>query len=316
MDEDTVSLIASSNQMNSDLGKQDGDGSKPTENDSVPPRKPPLVMSRRVGRPSYILDPDDLADCERFNRRVLRVDKTTVLKFGRDVRLAEAEAMHLVAQETSIACPKLIGAYILNGITYIIMSYEDGRPLDYCWENGTPERKEELIQQLKNYVQQMRQIKGKFIGGVDYSPCRDGIFDWDAPGHEREYGPFDNEAAFNNGIVEALVNRHPLERRVKDPDNLTKSEWETRRLVQSLKGHEILFTHADLHTGNMVVRADGTVVLLDWGSAGYWPDYWEFYRARNHAGHWRDFDRAMERFIPSFYVEDFVMRHVLQKMIG
>ena len=279
-------------------------------------QKRPLLLSSRIGRPPYVLNPEDLHDCPRYTRRVIRVDKDTVLKYGRDVRLAEAEAMHLVAEKTTIACPKIIGAYVLDDITYIIMSYEEGREFSDIWETSEQTVKDRLTQQLEDYVQQMRQMKGEFIGGIDYFACQDGIFDCDASGFERVYGPFKDETDFNNGTVEALTNRHPPERRAKCVDDLSKIEWDLRRLVQSLHGHDIMFTHADLHPGKMKVRADGTVVLLDWELAGYWPDYWEFHRARFHAGKWPDFDRAMEKFIPAYYIEDFVMLHIMQKMIG
>ncbi|KAI9656883.1 MAG: hypothetical protein M1821_003522 [Bathelium mastoideum] len=274
-----------------------------------------LGLSRRIGRPPYVLDPDDLGHCQNYAPRVVRADKETVVKFGRNVRLAEAEALHLVAQKTSIAVPKLIGAYVLDGVTYIIMSYEEGRPFGEVWEAGSPDVRENLIQQLKDYVQQMRQIKGDFVGGVDYSACRAGLFEWDAVGYEREYGPFKDEAGFNDGIVAALDNRFPPHPSKKDISEV-HSEWELRRLVRSLINHEIVFTHGDLHTGNMIVRADGTIVLLDWETAGYWPDYWEFHRARFHGGPDDEYRRTVEQFIPPSYVEDFVMHHILQKMIG
>lgn len=64
-----------------------------------------------------------------------------------------------------------------------------------------------------------------------------------------------------------------------------------------------MFTHGDLHPGNIIVRPDGKIVLLDWGLAGFWPEYWEFYRAMFNPA-WRvSWDRSVERFIPPYYVE-------------
>ncbi|KAI9682610.1 MAG: hypothetical protein M1822_006908 [Bathelium mastoideum] len=276
-----------------------------------------LEFSQSLGRPPYVLDPEDLKDCQKLAPRVVRAEGTTVVKFGDDIRLAEAEALHLVSQKTTIAVPELIGAYILDGITYIITSYEEGEDFSDYWEAATPEVREGLIRQLKNYVQQMRKLKGNFIGSVDHSACRAGLFMWDAVGYERTYGPFVDEAAFNDGIVAALDNRFPPDhRRPENPEDMVWSEWRLRRLVRSLTNHEIVFTHGDLHGGNMLVRKDGTIVLLDWECAGYWPDYWEFNRAMYHEASTKDFGKEIERFVPPFYMEDFVMNHLYDRMVG
>jgi predicted unusual protein kinase regulating ubiquinone biosynthesis (AarF/ABC1/UbiB family) len=87
-------------------------------------------------------------------------------------------------------------------------------------------------------------------------------------------------------------------------------------MARSFKSKEIVLTHGDLHAGNMAVREDGTVILLDWGNAGFYPDYWEFYRATFNKA-WRgDFLRQIERFIPPFYVEALVMRQLYDKILG
>ena len=38
----------------------------------------------------------------------------------------------------------------------------------------------------------------------------------------------------------------------------------------------IVFTHGDLHSNNIIVNDNGIVGILDWETAGYYPDYWEF----------------------------------------
>lgn len=36
-----------------------------------------------------------------------------------------------------------------------------------------------------------------------------------------------------------------------------------------------VFTHGDLDWGNIQVRPDGTIAILDWEYAGWYPRYWE-----------------------------------------
>lgn len=127
----------------------------------------------------------------------------------------------------------------------------------------------------------MREIKDDFIGGIDYFPCSDWIFSGGWGDYKQyTYGPFDSEDQFNEGIVQALQDRLPPKVREIDPESsFAASEHILYQTVRGLNGHEIVFTHGDLHTGNMVVRRDGTVAHFDWGLAGFWPEYWEFYRA-------------------------------------
>ena len=97
-------------------------------------QKPRLIYSGIIGPSSIILDPDDLPRAtnlcpDKMGARVVFADSDTVAKLGHGVRLAEAEALHLASTRTTIATPKLLSAYILDGVGYIIMSYEVGEPL-------------------------------------------------------------------------------------------------------------------------------------------------------------------------------------------
>ncbi|CRL24950.1 Protein kinase-like domain [Penicillium camemberti] len=224
---------------------------------------------------------------------VVFADSETVAKFGHGVRLAEAEAMHLASTHTTIATPKLLSAYILDGVGYIVMSYERGESLAQYWDRVSKTEQNRVLEQLQDYVNQMREIPGDFIGGLDGSPCRDGIFEAGYGDYTSySYGPSESEESFNEGIVQALRDQM------------------RPKTVRGLKNHKIVFTHGDLHPGNIIVRADGTVVLLDWGLAGFWPEYWEFYRALFTIP-WRgSWDRMVEKFIPPFYVEHSVIKRV------
>ncbi|OJK04279.1 hypothetical protein ASPACDRAFT_1877681 [Aspergillus aculeatus ATCC 16872] len=255
------------------------------------PREPTLIFSEKIGPPTIILDPEDLKSatelCPRkMGARIVWADDDMLVKYGHGVRLAEAEAMHLVSSRTSIPIPKLLSAYILDGVGHI----------------------------LQDYVTQMRSIIGRFIGGIDSSPCRDGIFEGGYGQYESyRYGPYASEPEFNEGVVQALRDRLPPESRVEvnRPDSaFFTREYIMYQTVRGLRGHSIVFTHGDLHPGNLLVRADGVVVVLDWGLAGYWPEYWEFYRAMFNPP-WRPvWDRMIENFIPPYYVESEIMKKV------
>lgn len=279
-------------------------------------QKPRLVFSKRIGLPPYVLDPEDLKDChdlcpDKMGARIRLIDKDTVVKYGQSVMLAEAEALHLVQLATTIQAPKVEAAYMLDGIGYIIMTYEEGEPFNHFWDNASQDDRDNVIGQLKNYVSQLRTIPGDFIGGLDRARCRDGIFaaHWGIERHE--YGPYTSEVEFNEGIVRALEDRLPPDQRTRDPESRSYNyELTLKDTVRALKGHNIVFTHGDLHSGNILVRNDKTVVLLDWGLAGFWPEYWEFYRAMFHAPWRASFEREIPKFVPPYYLENLVLQKV------
>lgn len=279
-----------------------------------------LIYSEIIGPPSIILDPDDLQKtvnlCPgKMGARVVFADSDMVVKFGHGVRLAEAEALHLASIRTTIAVPKLLSAYILDGVGYIIMSYEAGESLEQYWDRTSQADHNRVLDSLRDYVKQMREIPGDFIGALDRSPCRDGIFEAGYGDYTQySYGPYPSEESFNEGIIQALRDRlapKVLEREDDMESHFFNSEYALYQTVRGLKNHKIVFTHGDLHPGNIIVRADGTVVLLDWGLAGFWPEYWEFYRAANNIPWRASWDRMVEKFIPPFYVEFSVMKRVL-----
>jgi aminoglycoside phosphotransferase len=281
--------------------------------------EPRVIYSEDIGSPTIILDPEDLECAEdlcpnKMGARLVRADSNMVVKFGLGVRLAEAEALHLIAKKTTIAAPRLLSAYILDGTTYIVMSYEDGESLSSYWDRASEEAQQNVVTQLKGYVKQLREIEGDFIGGLDYSACRDGIFDAGFGDYKQySYGPYASEEQFNEGIVQALRNRLSPRARKMDPESaFSTSEYILHQTVRSMKGHKIVLTHGDLHPENIIIRPDRTVVILDWGLAGYWPEYWEFYRAMFNPP-WRlSWDREVEKFIPPYYVE----RSMMQKIFG
>lgn len=294
------------------------EGREPEEQKPNEP-EPRLIYSEVIGPPSIILDPGDLQTAEdlcpdKMGARIVFADSDTVVKFGHGVHLGEAEALHLASTRTNIATPQLLSAYILDGVTYIVMSYEVGEPLAQYWDRVSKSEQNGVLEQLRGYVNQMRNIPGDFIGSLDRTPCRDGIFEAGYGDYTQySYGPYESEESFNEGLVQALRDRFApkvLEREDDMESNFFNSEYMLYQTVRGLKNHKIVFTHADLHPGNIIVRTDGTIVLLDWGLAGFWPDYWEFYRAMFN-GPWRaSWDRMVEKFIPPSYVEYSVMKRV------
>ncbi|KAI1118547.1 kinase-like protein [Nemania sp. NC0429] len=284
--------------------------------------KPVLITSKQLGLPPYVVDPKDLGSAfnpfpDHSGCSFRQVDDDTIVKYGHGVTLAEAEAMDFISSHTSIKCPKVRGAYVLDNIGYILMSYENGRSLASFWESASEEEKETVIGNLKRNLSEMREIKGDYVGGFNRSRCVAREFEWDYDHSDNhQYGPYTDEYGFNEGIVEALRRASPYPEN-EDEESIGYSRmYATRQLVHSLRNHEIVFTHGDLHSGNILVQDDLTVVILDWYTAGFYPDYWEWYKATWHGEFKPSFIRQVERYIPPYWIEANIMDQIFNLILG
>ncbi|TLD14973.1 hypothetical protein PspLS_10811 [Pyricularia sp. CBS 133598] len=113
--------------------------------------------------------------------------------------MAKAETMKLIRKYTSIIpVPEVYNAYSdENGDAVILM--DDGR------DKYSDSEKESVISQLPGYIDELRSIKGSYIGSIDSSWCNDHFFDSDPGG----YAPFATKYDFNQGIIKALREARP-----------------------------------------------------------------------------------------------------------
>jgi aminoglycoside phosphotransferase (APT) family kinase protein len=118
----------------------------------------------------------------------------------------------------------------------------------------------EFVVEMQDYLTQLRAIPKEVspefantLGGACRDPrIRDG----------NPVGPFVDEEAFNQVLLH--------------------SDDSSRR------GHNVVFTHADLNLQNIlvdqVVKLDGTrgwkiSGIVDWENSGYYPEYWDYTKA-------------------------------------
>lgn len=232
---------------------------------------------------------------------VYRVDDQTVVKLCHPLRLAEAHAMRLVREKTSVPVPKVYDAYIDNSTSksrgVIVMEYVKGDVLADVWDTLSREQRSSIIAQLHHFMNQLRSIKSDFIGSVDNTSCDDPIFSVDFGG----FGPYKTEQEFNEGIIRAL----------KLSNDGTWSRH-VARLVNSMSSHEIVLTHADFSPRNILVQGDKVVAIIDWEMSGFYPAYWEYVKAMYHP-EWKSgwiMDGAVEKILKPYYLEHAVLLHV------
>ncbi|KAF1955727.1 kinase-like protein [Byssothecium circinans] len=188
-----------------------------------------------------------------------------VLKVGQYIRVSEAEALRFIRNQTSIPVPQVYDAYEREGIGYIFMSKAEGFPLSKLWRQFTEPKRAFVIEQLKEHVQSMRNLTGDFYGSIGHLASEDIFFHHlcvAKPG-EQKYGPFSSRKEYNDGLVRALHNSRP-------PGEFNNEDKTLAARVRALTNEEKIFSHGDLHVGNIFADDDGKVTsIIDWGGAGF-----------------------------------------------
>ena len=93
--------------------------------------------------------------------------------------------------QTSLYIPEVI----LASKRVLIMEFIEGDCLSDMWEKLNTSQKEQIIEQLRGFVTELRGIKGSFIGSVDGTACEDQLFT-DEIG---AYGPYKRQCAHTYG---------------------------------------------------------------------------------------------------------------------
>ncbi|KAI0840596.1 hypothetical protein F5Y06DRAFT_243785 [Hypoxylon sp. FL0890] len=190
----------------------------------------------------------------------------------------EFNALQMVRRYTSIPVPEVLDVVFEKGDAsdpfsypgaYLLITRVPGLPLSRCLNILSDRDVERIGSQLKHYVAQLRDIPHLVKSDIAISntrgeACRDHRISGANP-----VGPFADEAAFSQ--------------------MLRFSENPARR------GHKIVFTHADLNPRNILVdqtvQSDGSIGwtvtgIVDWETAGYYPEYWEYTKAMFEGFRW------------------------------
>jgi hypothetical protein len=180
----------------------------------------------------------------------------------------EFNALRVVRKYTSIPIPRPLDLAIKPAVSdnpfsspeaSLLTTRLPGQPLSLCLEILSDFDLEQISNQLKHYLSQLRGIPKTInpemaICNTVGKACHDPRIQGGQP-----VGPFEDEAAFSQ--------------------TLRYSDEAARR------GHKIIFTHADLNPRNILVdrvaQPDGTrgwevTGIVDWETSGYYPEYWDY----------------------------------------
>lgn len=239
----------------------------------------------------------------QYANKVVRITQTQVVKFGMTLNVTEGKVMQLVAKLTSIPVPCVYENFsrkIADGpeVVYLVMEYIEGSPLSTSWPNLDIVVKDEIAMTLRAYLKELRLItRDQVMEDVPQRPSVPGQYrcictadGGPLPGlsfHLGPSGPFSSVAAYhdwytNNGD--------------SDPGSTVY-----RKMFSD--DYDICFAHGDLATRNIMVNDAGNIVaVLDWGWAGWYPEYVEFVHSVVD-GKNPDWWKYMEKATGPFYTE-------------
>lgn len=177
-----------------------------------------------------------------MGRLVLEHDFSYVTKSGHGVRSAEAEAMRLVFQHTSVLVPEVL--FKSSGPNYggITITLIPGIPLEKKWDKLDEETKRSVCRQIWDLILEMRtiqppvELKGLSQCAADGSPKRDPLLE----NLQEPARALTSDSELRARIYERYL--HFGGRRFESllPDMLPRSDsW--------------VFTHADIASRNIMV---------------------------------------------------------------
>ncbi|RAQ47311.1 hypothetical protein AFGD_008748 [Aspergillus flavus] len=171
----------------------------------------------------------------------------------------EAVALRLVEEHTSAVAPLWIDDYEEDGKTTLIMTQVQGQPLDRVLHRLSYQEREQLSNDLKKFIRQIRCIPNHTLFRFA-NTFGNALYDHRVGG---EFGPF----AETSDFISYLIPEH------------TSSE--TRNAITPVlsRPYRSFFSHADLHSTNILISQGRLSGIVDWECAGYFPEYWEFTKA-------------------------------------
>lgn len=176
----------------------------------------------------------------------------------------EVLAMLCVQAYTTIPVPRLHTRVFQNEYTYAVMDFIQGERLDVLWPTLSLWRKLGIAWTLRSYVRQLRRVladEKNLIppGPIGHIPRRcQGRQFW----QHGQGGSFPDREAFFEYVRDYTLGTGEVEGIPDARDDEYTND-------------PVVFTHNDLTMRNVLISQDGTVWLIDWASAGFYPLYFE-----------------------------------------
>jgi tRNA A-37 threonylcarbamoyl transferase component Bud32 len=205
-----------------------------------------------------------------YDNQIAQLPFGLILKWSDGTRLEEVLSMQ-VARRAGFPVPRVI-CYGEHSDTphapiSILMTRIPGRELGQVYETLSIEDKKSILQELKNYLGVMRRWSNPWGKSRICSLLGTAIRSVRVPNHLA--GPFESEEDLNEYLIQ------PSWSGGFESDAAYQHAHEVARDMKKLP-HRVLFTHGDLKPHNILVMGGRITGFLDWESAGWYPEYWDF----------------------------------------
>lgn len=196
--------------------------------------------------------------CPSLGPKCVRISINRVIKGPTGP--AESDALQFVAANTNLRVPKVYRTYDRRDGFYIEMEYIHGQQVGAIWATITGEEKDHIVKQLADCVSQLHQHESKVrgIGSVTMKQMKDVRLSY------TPFGPFQNVADFHTFVRKTLPLEKASETFGEDVFRCHSSDY------------KVVMSHSDICLRNMIIDHQGSLVLVDWEFAGWWPEYWDY----------------------------------------
>lgn len=213
------------------------------------------------------------------------------VKWGPEVTALEAISMITINTYIGKDCPipKVYGWFVealsdkesesqTPPCTFIYMEHLRGQTFAERQSTLKPQEIKYITRQLCKAINALRSLNpagAPFIGGIDHKALPEVMLAQHWKDVSPEAGPFSSVTAFHDWIASIARVRFSL-----PPDTPIQKREE-------LPNDEspIVFTHGNLNPDNIMITAPGDgparlASIVNWSQAGFYPAYWEFWKAR------------------------------------
>ncbi|CAK7231599.1 hypothetical protein SCUCBS95973_007970 [Sporothrix curviconia] len=223
---------------------------------------------------------------KKWSPGLIYISSKLCLRVSERTRLNEARALQLVKASTSIPVPKVYCSFKHRGLVYILMERMPGKSLSDGWVYRSDESKAKILAQLKPMIAELRKVprspaaeaparrpnakaNANVISGIDGGQFYDGNLP-----NKRFWGPFATSTDFHRELRNGLM---------AIPDQYTGETYDKlRRLITLQENYPLrpaVLTHGDLSANNIMAEGDKVTGIIDWETAAWMPDYWEYANA-------------------------------------
>lgn len=256
---------------------------------------------------------------QRTGQKIVAVSSDVLVKYGQSTTECEGQTLLYLEQcVTNFPAPRLYAMYNDDGDFFIVMERIPGPTLDIMWPHLSEDDKDALIARLKTVFDDLRSVAcpwSAFFGSVNGGPVPHHLFFCPDP-MPTITGPFSSEEHFNSGLVEKY--RLILEMNERTSGKL---DFYAGYLGHVLNSHSSTLTHSDVQRKNIIMREltilDGTSTktryepyLVDWESAGWYPEYWEYFAAFSGFRWDDDWCKRFTDFVSAWPVEAAMLKMV------